>query len=104
MSTSETFFEFGHSPSIHLDRDRYPMMDEIIRKVSRRLKTRLGKCEAVGDLALIRSRPLVLRGRHATRVFSDGDGRGCSVGRGVAAALSVNPTGIANRWQLESLK
>jgi len=50
-------FEFCRSPSIHSDHDRYPMMDEIIRKVSRRLKTRLGKCEAVGDLALIRSSP-----------------------------------------------
>lgn len=32
-------------------------MDEIYREVSRRLQTRLGKCEAVGDLALIRSDP-----------------------------------------------
>jgi hypothetical protein len=47
--------EFGHSPSVHSDCNRYPMMEEIILKVTRGLKTRLGKCEVVGSLVLIRS-------------------------------------------------
>jgi hypothetical protein len=73
-------FEFGHSPSIQSDRDRYPMMDEIIRKVLCRLKTRLGKCEAVGNLALITcppSLPVMERGRIGDPAFSNGGDREC---------------------------
>jgi hypothetical protein len=74
-------FEFCRSPSIHSDHDRYPMMDEIIGKVPRRLKTRLGKCEADRRSSADREPLQVMKKPHGgDPVFSDGGGRVCSVG------------------------